>query len=59
MISVSGSSNPSQIGSCKLLTLKDYDILGQAEDVLVNEKQSAGWKGARWDGEHYPRGVYF
>ncbi len=44
IISVSGRSDPSQIGSCKLLLLKIYNRLGQGMDVLVNEEQSAGWK---------------
>jgi hypothetical protein len=67
MISVSRRSDPSQIGSCKLLTLKIYKILGQAEVVLVNEEQSAGWKEVQWNAIDVSRqntgglasGVYF
>ena len=46
---VSGRSDPSKILSCKLLTLKIYKILGQAEVALVNEEQSAGWKEVQWN----------
>jgi len=61
MISVSRRSDPSQIGSCKLLTLKIYKILGQAEVVLVNEEQSAGSKEIEWNAlpSIVSSGVYF
>jgi polyhydroxybutyrate depolymerase len=39
--------------------LSVYNILGQAVNELVNEKQSAGWKEVRWDAKDVSSGIYF
>ncbi|MFA6457704.1 MAG: right-handed parallel beta-helix repeat-containing protein, partial [Bacteroidota bacterium] len=39
--------------------LSVYDLLGREIAILVNEKQSAGWKEVEWNAHHVSSGIYF
>jgi enterochelin esterase family protein len=41
------------------VTLKVFDVLGRAVDVLFNERKLAGEYTMRWEAEKFPAGVYF
>ena len=41
------------------VTLKIYDVLGREVATLVNERKGAATYEVRWDGNKFPRGVYF
>jgi hypothetical protein len=48
-----------QLPITNYVKLSIYDMLGREITVLVNEKQSAGTYGVKWDASNYPSGVYF
>ena len=38
--------------------LKIYDLLGREIETLVNEDQNYGIHKVKWNGNHFPNGIY-